>query len=72
MIAVTPDPLPPEAPFPRLTLTLAALAASDDIILVVRGAAKRDLLAAAARGENDLPVARLLRLAPVTAFWSET
>ncbi|MBV8972995.1 MAG: 6-phosphogluconolactonase [Sphingomonadaceae bacterium] len=70
VIAVTPDPLPPEAPFPRLTLTLAALAASDDIILVVRGAGKRDLLAAAARGENDLPVARLLRLAPVTAFWS--
>ncbi len=72
VISITPKPLPPEAPFARLTLTLAALADSDDIILVVRGAAKRDLLLAAARGEHDLPVARLLRLAPVTAFWSET
>ncbi len=71
VIAVTPEPLPPEAPYSRLTLTLAALANSDDIILVIRGAAKRDLLLAAARGEHDLPVARLLRLAPVTAFWSE-
>lgn len=70
VIAVTPDPLPPEAPVARTTLTLAAIAASADIILVVRGEAKRALLAAAAAGGNDLPVARLLRLAPVTAFWS--
>ena len=71
VVAVTPDPLPPEAPFARSTLTLAAIAASPDIILVIRGAAKRALLMSAAAGANDLPVARLLRLAPVTAFWSE-
>lgn len=70
VIAVTPDPLPPEAPVARTTLTLAAIAASADIILVIRGSAKRALLAAAAAGGNDLPVARLLRMAAVTAFWS--
>ncbi len=70
VIAVTPDPLPPEAPFDRLTLTLAAIARCADIIIVIRGEAKRALLIAAAAGDNDLPVARLLRLAPVTAYWS--
>ena len=72
VIRITPDPLPPEAPFERLTLTLAALASAHDIILVVRGKAKRELLEAAAAGANDLPVARLLAAAtvPVTAFWT--
>lgn len=72
VIRVTPDPLPPEAPFARLSLNLAAIANSDAVMFVVRGAAKRALLAAAAAGDNDLPVARLLRLVPVTAFWSAT
>lgn len=70
VIRITPDPLPPEAPFERLTLTLAALANATDIILVIRGAAKRTLVEAAARGDNDLPVARLLRLATPTIYWS--
>lgn len=70
VIRVTPDPLPPEAPFERLTLTLAALANATDIILVIRGAAKRALVEAAARGDNDLPIARLLRLATPTVYWS--
>ena len=72
IIRVTPDPLPPAAPFARLSLNLAAIANSDAVMLVIRGAAKRALLAAAAAGDNDLPVARLLRLVPVTAFWSAT
>ena len=67
---LTPDPLPPEAPFDRLSLTIPALLDSDAILLVARGAEKRGLLEAAARGENDLPVARLLGAArqPVTCF----
>jgi 6-phosphogluconolactonase len=68
VIAVTPDPMPPEAPFPRLTLTLAALANTDTVILVARGAAKRAVLDAALAGA-DLPVARLFGLAPVTLYW---
>lgn len=67
---LTPDPLPPEAPFERLTLTIPALLASDTLLFVIRGEAKRALFAAAAAGQNDLPVARLLRAASqsVTCF----
>lgn len=67
---LTPDPLPPEAPFDRLSLTLPALLDSDAILFVLRGAAKRALFVEAARGGNDLPVARLLAGAtcPVTCF----
>lgn len=67
---ITPDPLPPEAPFDRVTLTIPALLDSAELLLVMRGAAKRALFEAALRGENDLPVARLLaaRRQPVTMF----
>ncbi|MBU6268636.1 MAG: 6-phosphogluconolactonase [Sphingomonadales bacterium] len=67
---ITPDPLPPEAPFDRVSLTMPALLASRELLFVMRGAAKRALFEAALRGENDLPVARLLaaRRQPVTVF----
>lgn len=70
VLRLTPDPLPPEAPFDRLTLTIPALLASDELLFVIRGAAKRALFEAALRGEHDLPVARLLAAAiqPVTCF----
>ena len=65
---LTPDPLPPEAPFDRITLTIPALIDADEILFVARGDAKAALFAQAARGANDLPVARLLAAArcPVT------
>jgi 6-phosphogluconolactonase len=67
---LTPDPLPPEAPFDRITLTIPALLDSDELLFVLRGDEKRVLFEAAARCENDLPVARLLAAAkqPVTCF----
>jgi 6-phosphogluconolactonase len=67
---LTPDPLPPEAPFDRITLTLPALLDSGALMFVIRGPDKRALFEAAARGENDLPVARLLAAArqQVTCF----
>ena len=71
---LTPDPLPAHAPFDRITLTIPALADSDEIVFKLGGAAdKRDVFEAAARGANDLPVARLLGMArrrgiPVTVF----
>ncbi len=67
---LTPDPLPPEAPFDRVTLTIPALLASDAIMFVIRGEEKRAVFEAAMRGEHDLPVARLLAAAtrPVTCF----
>lgn len=67
---LVPDPLPPEAPFARLSLTIPALLASDELLFVIRGADKRALFEAALRGEHDLPIARLLGAArqPVTCF----
>jgi 6-phosphogluconolactonase len=67
---LTPDPLPPEAPFDRVTLTIPALLDSDELLFVIRGADKRALFEAAVRGAHDLPVARLLAAArqPVTCF----
>lgn len=71
---LTPDPLPAHAPFDRITLTIPALMDTDAIAFTLGGAAdKRAVFDAAVRGENDLPVARLLRTArerdiPVTVF----
>ena len=68
---LTPDPLPPEAPFDRITLTIPSLLASDAVIFTLGGSgAKRAVFDAAVRGEHDLPVARFLSAAsqPITCF----
>ena len=67
---LTPDPLPPEAPFDRISLTIPALLDSDELLFVIRGDDKRAVFEAAMRGEHDLPVARLLGAArqKVTCF----
>ncbi len=62
---ITPDPLPPEAPFDRLTLTIPALTNADALLFVIRGADKRALFEAAAVHASDLPVARLLGARPL-------
>lgn len=63
LIVVQPRPLPPDAPYPRLSLTLGAILASDALLLAIRGAAKRDLLERAAEPGRGaaLPVAELLK-----------
>lgn len=70
VLRLTPDPLPPEAPFDRLSLTIPSLVAADAMMFVARGAEKEAIFRAAMAGEHDLPVARLLRAAqaPVTCF----
>ena len=70
IIRLTPDPLPPEAPFDRVTLTIPALLESDALMFVIRGGDKRAVFDAAIKGEHDLPVARLLGAADqkVTCF----
>lgn len=67
---LTPDPLPAEAPFERITLTIPALLESDEFLFVIRGAEKRALFEQAVAGENDLPIARLLAATdrPITCF----
>lgn len=73
VIATVPDPLPPEAPFPRLSLNFEALLRTREIILVLTGEEKRVLLERVVAGRaEDLPVARLVRDAtsPVKIYWS--
>lgn len=68
---LTPDPLPPHAPFDRITLTMPALLATDAVLFVIRGDDKRAVFDAAVAGTSDLPVARLLAARgdlPVTCF----
>ena len=71
---LTPDPLPAHAPFDRITLTIPALVNTNALVFTLGGADdKRAVFEAALAGQNDLPVARLLRAArargvPVTVF----
>lgn len=65
-LAVVPDPLPPEAPHERITLSLSKLLATRYLMLVITGQAKQEILERAARPDadpNQLPVAALLRAA---------
>ena len=74
VIATTPIPLPPEAPFDRLTLTARALKATREVILVVTGASKKALIEDVLAGNADYPVSDFLRGSdgpPVTIYWSE-
>lgn len=70
VLEVVPIPLPIEAPFARLTLNLAALVATKQILLVVSGDAKRRLINRVLVDRPDLPVTRLLRAArcPVSIY----
>lgn len=59
--AIVPDPLPPEAPYPRITLGRARLLRARHLHLIVTGARKREVLAAAQAAEDA-------RNAPISAF----
>ena len=75
VIRTEPHPLPPEAPFPRLSMNFEALAtAPAETIIVIRGLEKKAVIENALAGGSDLPIARLLRTsrAPITIYWSET
>lgn len=72
VIATTPIPLPPEAPFDRLTLNRRALKAASEIIVVVTGASKKALIEQVLAGSDAYPVSDFLRGfgPPVTIYWS--
>lgn len=71
---VVPDPMPPEAPFPRITLGLARLLRAASLHLVVTGARKREVLHAAQQAHDPLrrPISALLHApgATVHIHWS--
>ena len=73
-VGVMPDPLPPEAPVARVTLTRAAIAASRALMLAVTGQDKRAIIEAAiAEGPlSRYPIGRVLADVelPVDIHWS--
>lgn len=72
-VLITPDPLPPEAPFARLTLNLAAITDAAVGVLAFTGAAKRRAFEAAMQARpEDAPVRGLVEAmgARLTVMWA--
>lgn len=61
-IGVMPDPLPAEAPVPRVTLTRASILSARTVLITITGQKKRDILEQAiADGQSSkLPIGRVL------------
>ncbi len=60
------------SPHPRVSMTLAAISRSDEIVLLMFGQDKLDVFEKAKTSKNGFPVSRLLRQkrAPVNVFWA--
>ena len=69
-----PDPLPPEAPVARVTLTAHAIGLSRALMIAVSGQAKRDVIEAAIEegAASPYPIGRVLADVelPVDIHWS--
>ena len=74
LVSTTPSPLPPEAPYPRFSLSYAAIRASRHVILMISGDGKREVLERAASDDpaGDLPIRRILRdeTLPLSIHWA--
>lgn len=73
-LGVMPDPLPPEAPVARVTLSRAAIVSSRALIIAIRGDEKKEVLEAAVEGgaSSPYPVGRILADVelPVDVHWA--
>jgi 6-phosphogluconolactonase len=60
------------SPHRRISMTLAALLRSDEVLLLISGEEKRAVLEQAAEPGSELPIAHLLkqRRTPVDVFWA--
>ncbi|HEX7822601.1 MAG TPA: 6-phosphogluconolactonase [Sphingobium sp.] len=54
-LGVMPDPMPVEAPIPRVTLSLAAIATARALVIAVTGEAKRKVIEAAIKQGSSSP-----------------
>lgn len=73
-LGVMPDPLPAEAPVPRVTLSRAAIVASASVMIAATGAAKRKVIeeAIAQGAGSTYPIGRVLADTelPVDIHWA--
>jgi 6-phosphogluconolactonase len=73
-VGVMPDPMPEDAPVPRVTLTRAAILAARTVLFTLTGSEKRELLEQAIEDgqSSKLPVGRLLAEAeqPIDIHWA--
>jgi 6-phosphogluconolactonase len=73
-VGVMPDPLPPEAPVARVTLTRSAILSARTILITIAGQDKRDVLEQAiADGQSSkLPIGRVLAEVdqPIDIHWA--
>lgn len=72
--AITPRELPAHAPYPRLTMTLPRLLNSRQIVLLLSGQSKLDVLNKAVAGDDVMlmPVRAILKqtAVPVVTYWA--
>jgi len=73
-LGVMPDPLPPEAPVARVTLSRAAIVSARALMIAITGQQKRDVLEAAIEqgASSNYPVGRILADVelPVDVHWA--
>lgn len=73
-LGVMPDPLPPEAPVARVSLSLAAIVSARALMIAITGQEKRDVLerAISEGAGSTLPIGRVLAETelPVDIHWS--
>jgi 6-phosphogluconolactonase len=73
-VGVMPDPLPPEAPVARVTLTRSAILSARTVLITVTGDEKKELLEQAIEDghSSKLPIGRVLAEAeqPIDIHWA--
>ncbi|MDQ0836726.1 6-phosphogluconolactonase [Sphingomonas faeni] len=73
-LGVMPDPLPPEAPLARVTLSAAAIASSKALMIMITGDAKKNVLEQAIEQgpSSSYPIGRVLAEVelPVDVHWA--
>ncbi len=73
LVDILPDPLPPHAPFPRVSLTLAAMLRARQIYVLIHGRTKQAVYEAACTAAPlAMPIAAVLQQnrVPVSVHWA--